>query len=77
MITSLTTLSHQEKALDFMIQRENGPIPDMYRLWKPHEREGLPWYVHTGVYDLGLLVLVIVMLSPAQLVGGFRISMTM
>jgi hypothetical protein len=60
-----------------MIQRENGPIPHMYRLWKPHEREGLPWYVHAGVHDLSLLVLVIVMLSPAQSVGGFRLFMTM
>jgi hypothetical protein len=76
MITSLTALSHQEKALDFMIQRENGPIPHMYRLWKPHEREGLPWYVHASVYDLSLLVLVIVMLSLAQLVGGSRFFMT-
>jgi hypothetical protein len=60
-----------------MIQRENGPIPHMYRLWKPHEREGLPWYVHGILYDLGLLVSVIVMLSLAQLVGGFKLSMTM
>jgi hypothetical protein len=60
-----------------MIQRENGPIPHMYRLWKPHEREGLPWYVHASVYDLSLLVLVIVMLSLAQLVGGSRFFMTM
>jgi hypothetical protein len=59
-----------------MIQRESGPIPHMYRLWKPHEREGLPWYVHASVYDLSLLVLVIVMLSLAQLVGGFKPSMT-
>jgi hypothetical protein len=28
-----------------MTQRENGPIPESYRLWKPSEREGLLWYV--------------------------------
>jgi hypothetical protein len=37
--------SHQKTALDFMSQRENGPIPEEYQLWKPHEREGQSWYV--------------------------------
>jgi hypothetical protein len=36
--------SHQKTALDFMIQRENGPIPDAYRLWQPDEADGQPWY---------------------------------
>ena len=35
---------HQKKGLDFMLQRENGPIPDDYRLWKSAEIDGLPWY---------------------------------
>lgn len=35
--------SHQEQALDFMNQRENGPIPDDFRLWKSHDVEGVSW----------------------------------
>ncbi|KAF2999265.1 hypothetical protein E8E13_003360 [Curvularia kusanoi] len=38
--------SHQEKALDFMSQRENGPIPDDFRLWKPESVEGLLCHRH-------------------------------
>ncbi|KAG9198378.1 hypothetical protein G6514_010222 [Epicoccum nigrum] len=34
-------LPHQEQALDFMNQRENGPIPDDFRLWKSHDVEGI------------------------------------
>lgn len=36
---------HQMRALDFMTQRENGPIHSDYLLWKPEEKEGLIWYV--------------------------------
>jgi hypothetical protein len=36
--------SHQKTALEFMTQRENGPIPERYQLWKPIEREGQLWY---------------------------------
>jgi SWI/SNF-related matrix-associated actin-dependent regulator of chromatin subfamily A3 len=39
-------LEHQKQALDFMAQRENGPIPDKYSLWKPCEVEGKPCYRH-------------------------------
>jgi hypothetical protein len=27
-----------------MIQREDGPIPEEYTLWKSTEEEGIPWY---------------------------------
>lgn len=30
-----TLLPHQEQALDFMTQRESGPIPEAFKLWKP------------------------------------------
>lgn len=30
---------HQEEALDFMLQRENGPIPPVFSLWKPLDGE--------------------------------------
>ncbi|KAF2024889.1 hypothetical protein EK21DRAFT_77766 [Setomelanomma holmii] len=33
-------LPHQKTALDFMTQRENGPIQEAYRLWRPAESEG-------------------------------------
>lgn len=36
---------HQKNALDFMTQRENGPIPEEYRLWNLIEKDGVPWYV--------------------------------
>ncbi|KAF2680196.1 hypothetical protein K458DRAFT_373918 [Lentithecium fluviatile CBS 122367] len=39
-------LPHQKQALDFMEQRESGPVPDKYRLWKPAEVEGKPCYRH-------------------------------
>ncbi|KAF2128363.1 hypothetical protein P153DRAFT_357729 [Dothidotthia symphoricarpi CBS 119687] len=39
-------LPHQEKALEFMIQREDGPIPDDFRLWMPTELDGHPCYRH-------------------------------
>lgn len=28
-----------------MMERENGPIPDEYKLWMPTELDGLSWYV--------------------------------
>jgi SWI/SNF-related matrix-associated actin-dependent regulator of chromatin subfamily A3 len=39
-------LLHQKTALAFMLQRENGPIPETYRLWKPTEIEGITCYRH-------------------------------
>ncbi|TID18363.1 hypothetical protein E6O75_ATG06439 [Venturia nashicola] len=42
---STILLQHQEEALDFMLQRENGPIPPVFSLWKPlHGEEG--WFRH-------------------------------
>ncbi|KAF2114941.1 SNF2 family N-terminal domain-containing protein [Lophiotrema nucula] len=40
-------LQHQKEALDFMIQRESGPVSEEFTLWKPHIFEGLPCYRHT------------------------------
>ncbi|KAF2230719.1 hypothetical protein EV356DRAFT_453359 [Viridothelium virens] len=40
-------LTHQEQALEFMIQRESGEIPDEFRLWHPIEIEGQRWYIHS------------------------------
>ena len=39
-------LRHQRLALEFMAQRERGPVPEKYRLWKPSEVEGKPCYRH-------------------------------
>jgi SNF2 family DNA or RNA helicase len=39
-------LLHQKEALEFMSQRENGPVPDEFLLWKPDEIEGQPCYRH-------------------------------
>jgi SWI/SNF-related matrix-associated actin-dependent regulator of chromatin subfamily A3 len=39
-------LPHQKQALDFMEERESGPIRDKYRLWKPCEVDGKPCYRH-------------------------------
>ncbi|KAF1957444.1 hypothetical protein CC80DRAFT_491551 [Byssothecium circinans] len=39
-------LPHQKQALDFMAQRESGPIQEKYRLWKPSESEGRPCLRH-------------------------------
>ncbi|KAE9374274.1 hypothetical protein N431DRAFT_213326 [Stipitochalara longipes BDJ] len=41
-----TLLLHQEEALDFMLQREDGPIPNEFRLWKPMDGENEGWYRH-------------------------------
>ncbi|KAF1946973.1 hypothetical protein EJ02DRAFT_334582 [Clathrospora elynae] len=43
---STPLLLHQKTALEFMMQRENGPIPDEYKLWTPIEMDGVPWYRH-------------------------------
>jgi len=42
---------HQEKALDFMIQREAGPIPEGFELWEAASRDSETWYHHkvTGI----------------------------
>jgi SWI/SNF-related matrix-associated actin-dependent regulator of chromatin subfamily A3 len=39
-------LLHQKTALAFMMQRENGPIPDEYKLWRCTELEGMTCYRH-------------------------------
>ena len=36
-------LPHQQEALDFMTQREAGPIPQVYRLWKSTTENGQDW----------------------------------
>lgn len=33
-------LSHQQEALDFLVQREVGPVPPEFSLWKPIESNG-------------------------------------
>ncbi|KAK2745332.1 hypothetical protein FQN55_006237 [Onygenales sp. PD_40] len=40
-----TLLPHQQEALDFMTQREKGPIPDHFRLWSAIEYDGSVSYV--------------------------------
>ncbi|KAI0127862.1 SNF2 family N-terminal domain-containing protein [Xylariales sp. AK1849] len=40
-------LRHQREALDFMIQRETGEIPDRFRLWKKVVVEGVTSYLHS------------------------------
>ncbi|UPX12309.1 uncharacterized protein EKO05_0002863 [Ascochyta rabiei] len=40
-------LDHQKTALEFMSQREDGPVPSEYQLWKPVEREGQPCFRHS------------------------------
>ncbi|KAG4433274.1 hypothetical protein IFR05_011244 [Cadophora sp. M221] len=37
-------LGHQKEALDFMAQRELGPIPQEYSLWSKFKREGETFY---------------------------------
>ncbi|CAI9627663.1 unnamed protein product [Alternaria burnsii] len=41
-----TLLLHQKTALAFMMQREDGPIPEKYTLWKAIEEEGVQCYRH-------------------------------
>ncbi|KAK5057582.1 hypothetical protein LTR84_011582 [Exophiala bonariae] len=37
---------HQGKALDFMMQRETGPIPDGFELWETVIQDSETWYHH-------------------------------
>ncbi|KAI4702778.1 hypothetical protein J4E89_010312 [Alternaria sp. Ai002NY15] len=39
-------LLHQKTALSFMMQREDGPIPEEYTLWRPSEEDGVQCYRH-------------------------------
>ncbi|ORY16159.1 SNF2 family N-terminal domain-domain-containing protein [Clohesyomyces aquaticus] len=39
-------LQHQMEALDFLTQRENGPVPDEFSLWSPDEVDGQPCFRH-------------------------------
>jgi hypothetical protein len=39
-------LLHQKEGLDFMSQRENGPIPEDFLLWQPDEVDGQPCSRH-------------------------------
>lgn len=41
----LTNLRHQREALDFMAQRELGPVPPAYSLWRESidDSSGLKW----------------------------------
>lgn len=39
-------LPHQKKGLDFMLQRENGPISEEYLLWQPEQLEDKLCYRH-------------------------------
>ncbi|OQV01237.1 Helicase conserved domain-containing protein [Cladophialophora immunda] len=56
-------LQHQEKALDFMIQRETGPVPEQFQLWQATTVESELWYRHkiTGTKSRTL---------PAEAGGG-------
>lgn len=39
---------HQKEALDFISQREFGPVPTRFSLWKAVSENGdrIPWFVH-------------------------------
>ncbi|KAH6972212.1 SNF2 family N-terminal domain-containing protein [Ilyonectria sp. MPI-CAGE-AT-0026] len=39
-------LEHQERGLQFMLQRESGQIPEEFRLWQPRVVDGTEMYVH-------------------------------
>ncbi|KAH7386875.1 SNF2 family N-terminal domain-containing protein [Phaeosphaeria sp. MPI-PUGE-AT-0046c] len=56
-------LPHQKTALEFMTQRENGPIQDNYRLWQPAEVDGQPCYRHAVTNS-------ICRLEPPEETGG-------
>jgi SWI/SNF-related matrix-associated actin-dependent regulator of chromatin subfamily A3 len=43
---------HQQKALQYMLERENGPIPDTYSLWKTHQEHGVAWYVKSKMFRI-------------------------
>jgi hypothetical protein len=47
---------HQKTALAFMMQREDGPIPEKYALWKATEEEGVQWSVRGKQAGLVLLI---------------------
>ncbi|KAF2474164.1 uncharacterized protein BDR25DRAFT_280932 [Lindgomyces ingoldianus] len=40
-------LLHQKEALEFLTQRENGPIPDEFSLWRSDDVDGQPCYRHS------------------------------
>ncbi|KAL5121670.1 hypothetical protein ACEQ8H_000356 [Pleosporales sp. CAS-2024a] len=56
-------LPHQKTALEFMIQRERGPIPASYRLWEPILMDGQSCHRHaiTGL---------VCRLEPPSEIGG-------
>jgi SWI/SNF-related matrix-associated actin-dependent regulator of chromatin subfamily A3 len=56
-------LPHQAKALDFMTQRETGPIPEGFQLWESVTHDSEAWFHHkvTGIRSRTL---------PAELGGG-------
>jgi SWI/SNF-related matrix-associated actin-dependent regulator of chromatin subfamily A3 len=56
-------LAHQSKALDFMIQRETGPIPAAFQLWEAENQDSETWFHHkvTGIKSRTL---------PADVGGG-------
>lgn len=55
--------AHQGKALDFMMQREIGPVPDGFELWEAVTQESETWYHHkvTGIKSRSL---------PSEVGGG-------
>jgi len=40
-------LPHQEEALDFMLEKENGPVREEYQLWKSLTDDSHDWYQHS------------------------------
>ncbi|KAF1974534.1 hypothetical protein BU23DRAFT_567350 [Bimuria novae-zelandiae CBS 107.79] len=48
-------LPHQKQALDFMSQREHGPIPEKFRLWAPGEQDGTLCQRHVITNQASLL----------------------
>ncbi|KAI4686441.1 uncharacterized protein J4E84_005720 [Alternaria hordeiaustralica] len=56
-------LLHQKTALSFMIQREDGPIPEEYTLWKSSVEDGLHCYRHVLTKGRS-------MLKPKETGGG-------
>lgn len=56
-------LPHQEKGLDFMIQREKGPVPAKYQIWREVTLEGDTWF-HHDVADIKSKIL------PLETGGG-------
>ncbi|KAF2181727.1 hypothetical protein K469DRAFT_691814 [Zopfia rhizophila CBS 207.26] len=56
-------LPHQKEALEFMTQRESGPIPEEFFLWKADDIEGQPCFRHVVTKQTCRL-------SPSELGGG-------